>query len=311
MQPSPPASTPGVAVALAPGLTRVLAPNPSPMTLHGTNTYLLGETRLVVIDPGPDSSEHLAALERAIDGRPVEAILATHAHLDHTPLCPRLSDLCGAPVHGFGPYDAGRRPVMARLSQEVTLGGGEGVDAAFTPDQILTDGAVLETEHGPLEALHLPGHMANHMGFAWNDMLFCGDHVMGWASSLVSPPDGDLTAFMASCNRLLARPEQIYHPGHGDPIADGPARVRWLIAHRQARTTQTLNALEQGPAGLQDLTRRVYTDIDPKMLPAAARNLLAHLLALAEEGVVTATPSLSPEAVFALSDSAAHGAQNS
>lgn len=297
------ATGPGRPTILAEGVTQVLAPNPSPMTLHGTNTYLLGTDSLVVIDPGPDSAPHLAALLDAINGRPVTHVLVTHSHLDHSPLAARLGARLDAPVCAFGGQTAGRRPVMEQLARHGDVGGGEGIDTGFAPDRLLADGAVLTGPWGQIEAVHLPGHMANHMGFAWRDRLFCGDHVMGWASSLVSPPDGDLVAFMASCARLLARPERLYHPGHGAPIADGPARVRWLVAHRDSRTEQLRTALRAGPAGLMTLTDRVYTDIDPKMRPAAARNLLAHLIALVESGAVVAQPQLSVAAEFRASES--------
>jgi glyoxylase-like metal-dependent hydrolase (beta-lactamase superfamily II) len=283
---------------LAEGLVRVLAPNPSPMTLHGTNSYLLGEDVLAVIDPGPNDPAHLAALEAAIDGRPVTHVLVTHSHLDHSPLAPLLAARLDAPVCAFGPHDAGRRPVMVRLAAGGLIGGGEGIDAAFRPDVSLADGALLNGPWGQIEAVHLPGHIANHLGFAWGDALFSGDHVMGWASSLVSPPDGDLTAFMASCDRLLTRPETVYHPGHGAPIPDGKARTRWLMTHRAQRTAQLLEALAEASGDLQSLTLRVYTDIDRRMLPAAARNLLAHLIALEEQGKIKAMPHLSADAIF-------------
>ena len=291
----------GVPETVGPGVVRVLAPNPSPMTYHGTNTYLLGtQESLVVLDPGPDSPSHLEALLSAIGARPVSHILVSHSHLDHSPLARRLSDAVAAPVLAYGSHAAGRRPIMQELAKTGQIGGGEGADTDFTPDRTLLDGEILESPDGKIEVLHLPGHIANHLGFSWNSQLFVGDHVMGWASSLVSPPDGDLTAFMASCVRLLTRSETLYHCGHGDPITDGPARVRWLIEHRNARTSQLRAALQDGAGGLISLTERVYTDIDRHMLPAAARNLLAHLIALIETGEVKAQPSLSADATFAL-----------
>ncbi len=283
------------------GVVRVLAPNPSPMTYHGTNTYLLGtQESLVVLDPGPDSTAHLETLLSVIGTRPVSHILVSHSHLDHAPLARRLSDSVAAPVLAYGNHTAGRRPIMQELAKAGQIGGGEGADTDFAPDRTLLDGEMLQTPAGKIEVMHLPGHIANHLGFSWNGQIFAGDHVMGWASSLVSPPDGDLTSFMTSCGRLLARSETLYHCGHGDPIKDGPARVRWLIEHRNARTAQLRAALQDGPGDLTSLTERVYTDIDRHMLPAAARNLLAHLIALIETGEVAAQPNLSADATFML-----------
>ncbi|MBI1418193.1 MAG: MBL fold metallo-hydrolase [Limimaricola sp.] len=290
----------GRPVELGPRVVRVLAPNPSPMTYHGTNSYLLGQEALAVIDPGPDDARHLDALLRAIGGRPVSHVFVTHSHLDHSPLAGPLARAVGAPVLAFGDWTAGRRPVMERLAAEGLVGGGEGVDTAFRPDVALADGAVVETGAGPVRVLHTPGHLGNHVCLGWDDVVFTGDHVMGWASSLVSPPDGDLTAFMESCDRLAHMPARTFYPGHGDPVREPAARLDWLIGHRRAREAQVLAALQQGPAPLPDLTTRVYADIDPALHPAAARNLLAHLIDLYERGLVTARPQLSQRAIFTL-----------
>ena len=299
-EPAEAAPRPGVAETLAPGLVRVLAPNPSPMTLHGTNSYLLGETRLAVIDPGPADPLHLDALLAAIGGRPVSAIVVTHSHVDHSPLARPLARATGAPVLAFGDSAAGRSPVMQRLAAQGLAGGGEGVDPDFAPDETLSDGQILADDDWSLEALHTPGHMGNHLCLLWDRTLFSGDLVMGWASSLVSPPDGDLTDFMASLDRLSALDLTTCQSGHGAPIPDPQARIDWLRRHRLSREAQVLEALTPGPADLPTLTARVYTDIPPAMHPAAARNLLAHLVDLFGRGLVTATPHLAQDARFAL-----------
>ncbi len=294
---APPAGRPR---ELEPGLVTVLAPNASAMTYWGTNTYLLGQGALAVIDPGPDDPAHLAALLAAIGDRPVSHILVTHAHTDHSPLAPVLAARVGAPVLAFGPADAGQSAVMRRLAADGLTGGGEGVDARFAPDISLADGAVITGEGWQITALHTPGHMGNHLCFDWQGRVFTGDHVMGWASSLVSPPDGDLTQFMASCATLAGRGAKIFHPGHGAPVTDPAGRLEWLIGHRRARESQILAALDAGPADVAELTARVYTDVAPHMWPMARRNVFAHLVDLAGRGRVLARPALAIDAEFSL-----------
>ncbi|MEM8536424.1 MAG: MBL fold metallo-hydrolase [Pseudomonadota bacterium] len=290
--------TPGVALKLADDLHLVLAPNPSPMTFLGTNTFLLGTDTLAVIDPGPDHPSHLQAVLAAINSRPVSHILVTHSHLDHSPLARPLADATGAPICAFGDSTAGRSPVMQTLASQGLLGGGEGIDAAFAPDIILNDGEVVSGQWGEVTALHTPGHIGNHMCFAQPQRAFTGDHVMGWASSLVSPPDGDLTDFMGSCRRLLALDAAVFYPAHGAPITDPVARLHWLIKHRQQREADILTALAGGAATVSDLTKRIYTDVDPALIPAAERNVLAHLIDLSGRGLTTATPALTATATF-------------
>ncbi|MFV0383615.1 MBL fold metallo-hydrolase [Paracoccus sp. (in: a-proteobacteria)] len=295
---APPA---GVPEQMAPGIRRILAPNPSPMTHWGTNTYLVGDRDLAVIDPGPDLDAHLEAILAAVPaGGSVSHILVTHAHLDHSPLAPRLARETGAPVLAYGDAGAGRSAVMQGLAGAGLIGGGEGVDAGFAPDRCLTDG---ETVHGTgwtLSALWTPGHFGNHLCFACGDSVFSGDLVMGWASSLVSPPDGDLTDFMTSCQALRARAPRVLYPGHGAPVTDPAARLDWLIGHRRSREAAILTHLRTGPLDIPTLSRGIYTDIPAKMMPAAERNVLAHLVDLQGKGVVLAAPELSVDAVFSL-----------
>ena len=289
-----------VPVKLADGITRIIAPNPSPMTYWGTNTYFVGENDLVVIDPGPALPAHLEALLAYIGTRTVSHILVTHSHLDHSPLAAPLSQATGAQVVAFGPSQAGRSAVMQDLAQQGLVGGGEGLDHAFAPDTLLADGAVLDTAAGPITALHTPGHIGNHMCFAWQDAIFCGDHVMGWASSLVSPPDGDLGDFLATCDRLSGIAMGPFYPGHGDPIADPKARLSWLIKHRQGRSQQIMNAISEGPANTHQLTRLIYRDTPKALWPAAERNVLAHLIHLHQQGQIRPLGPLHKDTIFAL-----------
>ena len=289
----------GVPIDLEPGLRRILAPNPSPMTWRGTNTYLLGERDVAVIDPGPADSAHLAAILDALrPGQRISHIVVTHTHVDHSPLARPLAERTGAPVLAFGGPDAGRSDVMSGLAAAGLAGGGEGIDQAFRPDRELADGELIEGDGWALEVIHTPGHLGNHIALAWGDACFTADHVMGWASSLVSPPDGDLTDFMASCRRLRARDWRVFHAGHGAPIASPAARLDWLIDHRLQREAQILAALENGAATARDLAADIYTDTPPALLPAAERNVFAHLVDLTVRNRVTPAPELSVKARF-------------
>ena len=294
-------------VTLEPMVRRILAPNPSPLTGAGTNTYIIGDTDLAVIDPGPfaggdpHADAHLAAILGAVAaGQSIRHILVTHSHLDHSPLARVLSDICGAPILAFGDSSAGRSAVMTYLAQSGDLGGGEGVDHAFAPDQTLSDGEVVTGSNWTLKAHYTPGHFGNHMAFELGDAMFTGDLVMGWATSLVSPPDGDLTAFMASCRKLQALPSRIYYPGHGAPVTSPVERVSWLIEHRLMRESQILEALGTQPSHIPELTARIYTDIAAHLLPAAERNVLAHLIDLTTSNRVLADGILGSKALYRL-----------
>ena len=289
----------GQALTLEPGLRRIVAPNPSPMTYRGTNTYLLGDTALAVIDPGPEDPAHLRAILDAVGpGQHVSHIVVTHAHLDHSPLSRALSRETGAPVWAFGSAEAGRSAVMQQLADEGLMGGGEGIDADFAPDHTLAHGARLEGDGWTLEALHTPGHIGNHLSLGWGDACFTADHVMGWATSLVSPPDGDLTDFMASCALLQSRDWRIFYPGHGAPVADPAARLSWLVDHRRSREASILEALEGGPADAPSLAAAIYRDTPPALLGAATRNVLAHLVDLTGRDRIAPRGALSSTAVF-------------
>ena len=293
--------TPGEVAHLAPGIRRILAPNPSPMTFRGTNTYLVGTGEVALIDPGPAIPAHLDAIRAALaPGEQISHIFVTHSHIDHSPLAKAVSDATGAPIHAFGPSDAGRSEIMQHLAEQGKLAGGEGVDATFRPDVLLADGDCVTGQNWQLTAIWTPGHFCNHMCFSFGKALFSGDHIMGWASTMISPPDGDLTAFMSSARRLLDGNETTYYPGHGAPVEAPQERVQWLINHRKAREAEILTQLRNGLQTIPDLTARIYTETPAALHPAAARNVFAHLIDLQQQNKVTATPHLGSDAVFRL-----------
>ncbi|OUD08235.1 hypothetical protein BVC71_14870 [Marivivens niveibacter] len=276
------------------GICCVTAPNPSPLTYRGTNTFIIGTSHVAIVDPGPIIDSHFSALLAAIDGRPVDAVIVTHSHLDHSPMARPLADRVGAPVIAFGPSDAGRSAVMRSIVDDI--GGGEGVDADFEPDQTVGH---LDVVCG-MTVLHTPGHMGNHICLEKGDILLCGDHIMGWSTSLVSPPDGDLTDFMASCAMLLDRPSRRYFPAHGDPIDRPHDRVREIMAHRKSREAQILDALKNGTNTAAALVQAIYHDIDPKLWPAAERNIIAHLIDLVGQNRVRPVSDMSVSGLFEL-----------
>lgn len=283
---------------MEPGLRLVRAGNRSPMTGTGTNTWLLGEGPVAVIDPGPDDPRHLEAIIAAAP-RGISHILVTHPHLDHSALVPRLARISGAPVLGFGSWDRGRSARMQALVDMGLAKGGEGVDRSFAPDICLADGEIVEGAGFRLEALHTPGHFAGHLAFREGGRLFSGDLVMGWAPSIISPPDGELAAYLSSLARLRALPLARLFPGHGDPVDDPAARLDWLRDHRAARTLSLREALETRPQSIPELTRRIYRDTPAVLLPAAERNVFAHLIDLVDKGQATATPSPGAGAAYA------------
>lgn len=270
----------GKAENLGQSIRRLIAPNPSPMTERGTNTYFVGDGPVAVIDPGPEIDAHLDAILAQAPGT-ITHILVTHAHRDHSTLAPRLSAATGAPIYGFGPPRAGRSATMEALSDQI--GGGEGLDEAFAPDHVLGQGDTLSVGPLTLTAHHTPGHFAGHLSFQLGSTVFTGDTVMGWSTSLISPPDGDAGAFRRSCQALAALNAARLLPGHGDAVDDPAARIAHLLTHRAGREAQILDALAEGHHALMDITTRVYGEIDKRLLPAASRNTLAHLIDLWEQ----------------------------
>lgn len=291
----------GQALELEPGLRRIVAPNPSPMTYRGTNTYVLGTGALAVIDPGPANAAHLEAILSSVGpDQHISHVIVTHSHLDHSPLARPLADRIGAPVLAFGGPTAGRSAVMNELARTGPMGGGEGIDHDFTPDITVAHGETITGEGWSLEVLHTPGHLGNHLCLGWGDACLTADHVMGWASSLVSPPDGDLTDFMASCALLAARDWRVFYPGHGAPVEAPQARLDWLIGHRQAREAAIVQALSDGPADAAALAAHVYADTPAALLPAATRNVLAHLIDLKQKSSVEPLGDLQADSIFRL-----------
>lgn len=287
----------GTAIPLQENLQMIIAPNPGPLTFWGTNTYVIGNGPFVVIDPGPNRESHLEAILAVTNGD-VSHILVSHTHSDHSPLALPLAERTGAKTYGFGHSRAGMSDVMIALEQSGHGQSGEGLDHDFRPDIVCTDGQTLDTPAGTFTAIHTPGHLGNHLCFAWGDALFSADHVMEWATSIVSPPFGDLTDYMTSCEKLLKVPARVYYPGHGPAILTPHVRVQELIDHRRMRETQILTALESGPSTIPDLTSRLYADVPANLHPAAARNVFAHLIDLTQRNICKSSNPLSFQAIF-------------
>jgi glyoxylase-like metal-dependent hydrolase (beta-lactamase superfamily II) len=270
----------GVLTRLSPLVSRVLAPNPGPFTFKGTGVYLVGAQETVaVIDPGPDIAEHVSALKRVIGPRRVSHILVTHSHRDHSPAAAVLKSWSGAPVYGLPDHAAPSR-------QEGAVD--EAHDHDFVPDVMVHDGMRIAGEGFSFECVATPGHTANHVcyGLMEEKALFSGDHVMGWSTSVIAPPDGDMGQYIDSLEKLLAREEGLFYPTHGSPIADSKGWVRQLIAHRREREQQILAVLRGGESSAAQLVSQLYPDIAPALQPAAAHQVNAHLLHLAEKGEV-------------------------
>ena len=261
---------------LEPGIARVLARNPSAFTFFGTQSYVLGETEVAVVDPGPDLPDHVEALVEAIGGRPVAAIMCTHTHRDHSPAARPLAERTGAPVIG-----------CAALALESV---GPRADAAFdfdyAPDRVLEDGDAIEIDGRALIAVATPGHTSNHLCFAFGDAMLTGDHVMGWSTTVVVPPDGDMAAYMASLGKLRARGDRIYYPAHGAPVTNPGQYVRHLIGHRMQREKQILRIVGEEARTIEEIVERAYPGLDPRLVGAAGGSVLAHLLDLDARGLV-------------------------
>ncbi|MFH5924437.1 MBL fold metallo-hydrolase [Roseomonas xinghualingensis] len=275
--------SPGGVEWVAPGVRRILCGNPGAFTFRGTNTYLIGRGDVVVLDPGPVDQAHLEAILRAVAGERVTRILVSHTHRDHSPGVAPLAAATGAETLGFGPH-------LTPADE------GEGGDHCFSPDRRLADGEAVEGDAWRLTALHTPGHCANHLCFALEaeralapeGVLFSADHVMAWSTSIVSPPDGDMADYMRSLRRILARGDRLLLPGHGPAHDDPEPFIAALIAHREEREARVLEALRAAPGRMATaaaLVPAVYgSSLDPRLAPAAARSLLAHLVKLAAEG---------------------------
>ena len=266
----------GVSDTLSPLIRRVIADNSGPFTFHGTGTYIVGRGEVAVIDAGPDLASHVEALLQAVEGETVSHLLVTHTHRDHSPATRHLKAATGAKSYGFGPHGGG----LAGDDVE------EGADRDFVPDVTVGDGDVIEGAGWTLEAVHTPGHTSNHLCFALKEenTLFSGDHVMGWSTTVVSPPDGDMADYMASLVRLGARPEAVFWPTHGPSIEAPGEFIAALIAHREAREVQIAACLEDGLTRIPDMVRHMYADVNPVLHGAAARSVLAHLIHMVATG---------------------------
>jgi glyoxylase-like metal-dependent hydrolase (beta-lactamase superfamily II) len=264
---------------VAPMIRRIVARNPSPFTFKGTGTYVVGNGEVAVIDPGPDLAEHVQALLAGLSGERVTHILITHTHRDHSPAARALKDTTGAPTYGFGPHAGGKRGDPAVE---------EGGDWDFVPDVTLRDGDKVAGNGWLFEAVHTPGHTSNHLCFALpdNGVLFSGDHVMGWSTSVIAPPDGDMAAYLASLGKLLDRRDAVYWPTHGPAITEPQDHVRAFIAHRREREAGILECLRAGVGRIDAIVERLYVGLPPGLRRAAGRSVHAHLIDLVARGVV-------------------------
>jgi len=273
----------GSAVEIAPGIQRITAPNKSAFTFQGTNTYILGSDTVAVIDPGPEIDSHFDLLVETLKGRTVSHIVVTHTHMDHSPLAAPLKEKTGAPIFAEGPH---------RDSRELHLGEVNSLDAAadrtFNQDVTLKHGDMIEGKDWALETILTPGHTKNHACFAirGHDMLFSGDHVMSWSTSIVAPPDGSMADYMNSLTTMLERDETIYFPGHGDKLEKAPEFVRALRAHRKMRETAIFSRIRSGDRTIPDIVKVIYRETDPRLHGAAGLSVFAHLEDLVAQGKI-------------------------
>ena len=268
---------------VAPLVRRVLTDNPGPFTFTGTLSYIVGRGKVAIVDPGPNDPRHIAALLDAVRGETVTHIFVTHTHRDHSPAVPAIKAATGATVYAEGPHRAAR-PLHIGEHNPLDSSG----DHDFRPDVALRDGEIVVGEGWTLEAVATPGHTANHMAYAFkeNNSLFAGDHVMAWATSIVAPPDGAMSDYMASLYKLARRSETTYYPGHGPAIKDAPRFVNYYIEHRRAREASILHRLAKGATDIPTLVRAIYIGIDARLIGAAGLSVLAHLEDLVARGVV-------------------------
>jgi glyoxylase-like metal-dependent hydrolase (beta-lactamase superfamily II) len=273
----------GTAMPVAPEVLRVTANNPSPFTFYGTNSYIIGHDTLAVIDPGPDDEAHLAALLRAIADRPVGHILVSHTHRDHSPLAKKLKARTGATVVAEGPHRPAR---PLRIGETNPLDAS--ADTDFKPDAVLSDGELVKGGGWALRAVLTPGHAANHVAFALEGtgILFPADHVMAWATTIVAPPDGSMTDYMTSLDKLIERDDHLLLPGHGGPVEDPQRFMRGLRAHRKMRERAILERVRAGDRTIPAIVEAIYPDTDPRLHGAAGLSVLAHLEGMVARGLV-------------------------
>ncbi len=279
---------------VAPGIRRVIAKNPSPFTFHGTGTYILGTGSVAVIDPGPADAEHIRNVMAAVAGERISHILITHTHMDHSPGAALIKAEVDANTYGFGPHGAGK--VAAGIVVE------EGGDMDFTPDIQVGHRDVIQGGDWSIECVYTPGHTSNHLCFQLREQkaLFTGDHVMGWSTSIISPPDGDMAAYMKSLELLLERDDSVYWPTHGPCILDPKTHVRAFIEHRLERQQQIIDCMRQGVSKIADMVPRMYTDTPEFMYPAAGRSVFAALEYIIAKGVARTEGSPTLEGAYFL-----------
>ena len=279
----------GEAERLQDDLVVITANNASPMTFTGTRSYILGTDNLIVIDPGPENNQHFKSIMDYVGKRKVTDIIITHSHVDHSPLSRRLKNETGASIIGFGSADEARTSFMKKLSSSLDLGGEEGIDQDLTLDEKVIDKQLIKKNDYTIEVIHTPGHLSNHICLSIKEKkaLFSGDHVMGWATTLISPPDGDSGPFMKSLEKLSKRDEQVYYPGHGKPVKDPKQMVLAQIAHRRDREIQILKSISKISRTPAEIVEEVYVGLNPMLKPAAVRNVLAHLIDLYEREKVS------------------------
>ncbi len=277
-EPAPPPADYGRVETVSPLVRRVLAHNPGPFTYTGTGTYIVGHGTVAIVDPGPDDPDHVAALLAAVAGETVSHLVVTHTHRDHSPAAPAVKAATGARIVGCAPL------VLDDLGPRADAG----FDATYSPDAVLADGDSIGGPGWTLTALHTPGHTSNHLCFALAEerTLFSGDHVMGWSTTVVAPPDGDMAAYMASLRLLLDRDDMVYYPTHGPAVTEPQRLVRGMIAHRRQREAQIVDRLEAGTQTVPEMVATMYAAVDPRLHPAAGLSVTAHLIDLAARGVV-------------------------
>ncbi len=287
----------GTAVEIAPGVRRLTVNNPGPFTFHGTNTYLVGEKDLVVIDPGPDDPGHIEAILKAAGSATIVAIAITHTHRDHSPGAARLKAVTGAPFYGEGPHRPARPLALGEINPLDASG-----DHDFRPDIALSEGDTVPFGDHRLTTIPTPGHTANHVCFDFEgtEILFSGDHVMAWSTSIVAPPDGAMADYMASLETMIARDDGLLLPGHGGPVRDPATYLADLKAHRLGREKAVLDELARGTHEIAAMVRSIYRDVDPVLHPAAALSVLAHLEDLVARGVVQCEGTLGLGGLYRL-----------
>jgi glyoxylase-like metal-dependent hydrolase (beta-lactamase superfamily II) len=288
---------PGRIENVAPAVRRLLADNPGPFTFTGTVTYIVGRGEVAVIDPGPADTRHVTAILDAVRDETVTHILVTHTHRDHSPAAKLIKAATGATVYAEGPHRHARALHIGEIDRVEASG-----DQDFRPDVTLVDGQIVTATGFALEAIATPGHTANHMAFALkdSDLLFCGDHVMAWSTSIVAPPDGSMSDYMASLHKLARRSETTYFPGHGGAVRDAPVFVRHYIRHREGREASLLHRLAKGETDIPTLVRAVYIGLDPRLTGAAALSTLAHLEDLVARGIVISNGPVSIDGTYRL-----------